>query len=217
MRPRRSEETLSALDDLIRAGKVRYIGCSNFSGWHLMKSLSVSERHGWARYVAHQAYYSLASRELEWELMPLALDQNVGTVVWSALAGGALERQDAARPAAADGQPPRDRGLPRRRALGQAVRHASTCSRQIAAETGKTVSQVALNWVLQRPSVVSVVVGARNEAQLRQNLGAVGWASMPARWRGSMPRARPARSIRTGTSAGFPALNPPPVPVSPKA
>ncbi len=84
------EETLSTLDNLIRSGKVRYIGCSNFSGWHLMKSLSVSERYGWARYVTQQVYYSLVARELEWELMPLALDQKVGTVVWSALAGGAL-------------------------------------------------------------------------------------------------------------------------------
>jgi len=86
------EETLHAMDDLVRAGKVRYIGCSNFSGWHLMKSLALSEKHGWARHVAHQAYYSLLAREYEWELMPLAIDQQVGTVVWSPLSGGP-ERQ----------------------------------------------------------------------------------------------------------------------------
>src|SRR5690606_36733614 len=84
------DETLSTLDDLVRAGKIRYIGCSNFSGWHLMKSLAVSDRHGWTRYVAHQAYYSLVGREYEWELMPLALDQGVGAFVWSPLGWGRL-------------------------------------------------------------------------------------------------------------------------------
>jgi aryl-alcohol dehydrogenase-like predicted oxidoreductase len=79
------EEVLNTLDGFVRSGKVRYIGCSNFSGWQLMKSLSVSERHGWSRHVAHQAHYSLAAREFEWELMPLAVDQKVGTVVWSPL------------------------------------------------------------------------------------------------------------------------------------
>jgi len=168
------DETLRALDDLIRAGKVRYIGCSNFSGWHLMKSLSISERYGWARHVAHQAYYSLASREFEWELMPLALDQKVGTVVWSALAGGALS-----------GKISRDKPAPADSRLSTADFLANARSdklydiidvlQAIAAETGHSVSQVALNWVLQRPSVVSIVVGARNEEQLKQNLGAVGW------------------------------------------
>jgi aryl-alcohol dehydrogenase-like predicted oxidoreductase len=168
------EETLSALDSLIRAGKVRYIGCSNFSGWHLMKSLSASERHGWARYAAHQVYYSLVSRELEWELMPLALDQKVGTVVWSALAGGALS-----------GKLRRGQPVPESSRLATAdfLAHARSDKlydvvdtlEAIAQEIGKTVSQVALNWVLRRPSVVSIVVGARNAEQLKQNLGAVGW------------------------------------------
>src|ERR1043165_4548892 len=80
----------SAPAALVRAGKIRYIGCSNFSGWHLMKSLAVSDRHGWTRYVAHQAYYSLVGREYEWELMPLALDQHVGCIVWSPLGWGRL-------------------------------------------------------------------------------------------------------------------------------
>lgn len=84
------EETLRTLDDLVTSGKVRYIACSNFSGWHLMKSLAVSERYGWARYVAHQAYYTLMTREFEWELMPLGIDQEVGTIVWSPLSAGRL-------------------------------------------------------------------------------------------------------------------------------
>ncbi len=96
------EETLETLDDLVRAGKIRYIGCSNFSGWHLMKSLDVSARYGLSRYVAHQAYYSLLGREYEWELMPLGLDQQVGAVVWSRWAGDG-SRKNPARPAEAGG------------------------------------------------------------------------------------------------------------------
>ncbi|HEV7380146.1 MAG TPA: aldo/keto reductase [Dyadobacter sp.] len=169
------EETLSALDDLIKSGKVRYIACSNFSGWHLMKSLSVSERYGWAKYVAHQAHYSLLSREFEWELMPLALDQQVGTIVWSPLSAGRLSgryRRNAAAPA--DGRIAQGGGE------GPAVPDEiffgiiDTLD-EVAEETGKTVAQVALNWVLQRPTVSSIVIGARNEDQLIQNLGAVGW------------------------------------------
>jgi aryl-alcohol dehydrogenase-like predicted oxidoreductase len=209
------DETLSALDDLVRAGKIRYIGCSNFSGWHLMKSLSVSERYGWSRYVAHQAYYSLASRELEWELMPLALDQKVGTVVWSALAGGALS-----------GKMRRGQPMPANSRLATADFLAGARSdklydtidvlEQIAAETGKTVSQVALNWVLQRPSVVSIVVGARNAEQLRQNLGAVGW-SLGAEQMAKLDAASETRPIYPyWHQRGFAARNPPPVPVSAK-
>jgi aryl-alcohol dehydrogenase-like predicted oxidoreductase len=173
------EETLRALDDLVRAGKVRYVGCSNFSGWHLMKSLAAAERHGWPRYVAHQAYYSLIGRDYEWELMPLALDQKVGTVVWSPLAGGRLTGKigrnrpvpEGTRTAVLGGMgppPPQDQLY----AIVDALE-------AIAGETGHSVSQVALNWVLQRPTVSSVVVGARNEAQLRDNLGAVGFKLDP--------------------------------------
>ncbi|HEX2890183.1 aldo/keto reductase [Vineibacter terrae] len=167
------EETLRALDDLMRAGKVRYAGCSNFSGWHLMKSLAVADRYGWPRYVAHQLYYSLLSREYEWELMPLALDQKVGAVVWSPLAGGRLT-----------GKIGRDRPAPpgtRTAVLGgmgpdypaeQFYAIVETLE-AIAREAGRSVSQVALNWVLRRPTVATVVIGARNETQLRDNLGAV--------------------------------------------
>lgn len=175
------EEVLSTLDDLVRAGKLRYIACSNFSGWHLMKSLAVSDRHGWSRYVAHQAHYSLVTREFEWELMPLALDQGVGTIVWSPLGWGRLTgkiRRGVPRPevsrlntVAADGGPP----VPEEHLLNVVDAIAA-----VAEEVGKTIPQVALNWLLRRPSVSSVIIGARTEAQLVDNLGAVGWELTPA-------------------------------------
>jgi len=170
------EETLRTLDDLVRAGKVRYVGCSNFSGWHLMKSLAVAERYGWPRYVAHQAYYSLISREFEWELMPLALDQKVGTVVWSPLAGGRLSGKVArnrpapagSRFAALGGMGPE---VPPDHLYG-----IVDVLEAIAGELDRSVSQVALNWLLGRPSISTLIIGARNEAQLRDNLGAAGFA-----------------------------------------
>jgi aryl-alcohol dehydrogenase-like predicted oxidoreductase len=169
------EETLSALNDLVQSGKVRYIGCSNFSGWHLMKSLSVSERYGWSKYVTHQAYYSLLSREFEWELMPLALDQNIGTVVWSPLAAGRLGgKYRRTQPAPADSRIAQGGGEGPVLSEEYWFTIVDTLD-ELAAETGKTVAQVALNWLLQRPTVSSIVIGARTEAQLTQNLGAVGW------------------------------------------
>ena len=168
------EETLRALDDLTTSGKIRYIGCSNFSGWHLMKSLSISEKNSWARYVANQAYYSLAGREFEWELMPLGLDQKVSTIVWSPMAGGALSGKITRK------NPP----LPGTRsasmdfvvsAKSEFLFNIVDVLEEVAKETGKTVPQVALNWVLHKPTVTSIVVGARNEQQLIQNFGAVGW------------------------------------------
>jgi aryl-alcohol dehydrogenase-like predicted oxidoreductase len=175
------EETLSTLDDLVRSGKIRYVGCSNFSGWHLMKSLAVSEKYGYARYVAHQAYYSLIGRSYEWELMPLGLDQKVGAVVWSPLGWARLTgkiRRSQPLPAvsrlqsklnAEAGPPVADEYL-------YAVIDAIDA---IAKETGKSVPQIALNWLLQRPTVSTLVIGARNEEQLRSNLGAVGWKLTP--------------------------------------
>jgi aryl-alcohol dehydrogenase-like predicted oxidoreductase len=175
------EETLNTLDDLVRAGKIRYIGCSNFSGWHLMKSLAVSERHNLARYVAHQAYYSLVGRDYEWELMPLGVDQKVSAVVWSPLGWGRLT-----------GKIRRGQPLPEGTRLQNAVTAGGgpqvpeeqlyrvvDALDAVAAETGKTVPQIALNWLLQRPTVANVIIGARNEEQLRQNLGAVGWNLTP--------------------------------------
>lgn len=171
------EETVSALDDLVRAGKLRYIGCSNFSGWHLMKSLAVSEKYGYARYVAHQAYYSLIGRTYEWELMPLALDQKVGAVVWSPLGWGRLtgkirRGQPMPETSRLNSQTSVELGPPVEQELLYRVVDVLD---EVAKETGKTVPQIALNWVLQRPSVSTVVIGARNEEQLKQNLGAVGW------------------------------------------
>ena len=171
------EEVLSTLDDLIRAGKIRYIGCSNFSGWHLMKSLAVSEKYGRDRYVAHQAYYSLIGRDFEWELMPLGLDQKVGTVVWSPLGWGKLTgklRRGQPLPATSRNQNPLSNEMGPQVAdeyLYQVVDALDA----VAAETGKTVPQIALNWLLQKPGVATLIIGARNEEQLRQNLGAVGW------------------------------------------
>ncbi len=169
------EETLKTLDDLITAGKIRYIACSNFSGWHLMKSLSVSERYGWARYVAHQAYYSLLDREFEWELMPLGIDQKVSTIVWSPLSSGRL-----------GGKFRRSQSIPENNRISQGGSHGPATNfellykivdalDEIAEETGKTVPQIALNWLLQRPTVANIIIGARDEEQLKQNLGAIGW------------------------------------------
>ena len=171
------EEAVSTLDGMVRAGKIRYIGCSNFSGWHLMKSLAFSERHGLARYVAHQAYYSLVGRDYEWELMPLALDQKVAAVIWSPLGWGRLtgkirRGQPLPKVSRLQSQLARDKGpqVPEEH-LFRVVDALDT----VANETGKTVPQIALNWLLQRPSVATLVIGARNQEQLKQNLGAVGW------------------------------------------
>jgi aryl-alcohol dehydrogenase-like predicted oxidoreductase len=173
------EETLGTLDDLVRAGKLRYIGCSNFSGWHLMKSLAISEKYGLARYVAHQAYYSLIGREYEWELMPLGLDQKVGAVVWSPLGWGRLTgkiRRGQALPKVSRLHVTADNGPP---VADEYLYRVVDALDGIAKETGKSVPQIALNWLLQRPTVANVIVGARNEEQLRQNLGAVGWSLTP--------------------------------------
>jgi aryl-alcohol dehydrogenase-like predicted oxidoreductase len=171
------EETLSTLDELVKSGKIRYVGCSNFSGWHLMKSLAASDAHGLSRYVAHQAYYSLIGRHYEWELMPVGLDQGVGCVVWSPLGWGRLT-----------GKIRRGHPLPDVSRLNDATNTSMGPQVDseylytvvdsldvVAKETGKTVPQVALNWLLQRPTVATLVIGARNEEQLRQNIAAVGW------------------------------------------
>jgi aryl-alcohol dehydrogenase-like predicted oxidoreductase len=169
------EETLKTLDTLVQSGKVRYIACSNFSGWHLMKSLSVSERYSWARYVGHQVYYSLINREYEWELMPLGFDQRVSALIWSPLGWGRLTgklRRNAPLPETSR--------LHKTAAYGPQVQDEHLYKvvdalDEVAKETGKAIPQIALNWLLQRPTVANVIVGARDEQQLRQNLGAVGW------------------------------------------
>lgn len=207
------EETLAALDDLVRAGKVLYVGASNFAGWELMKSLAVADRHGWPRYVAHQAYYSLAGRDYEWELMPLAADQGVGAVVWSPLGWGRLT-----------GKIRRGQPLPENSRLqSQTANDAGPqvdldylhdvvdALDEVAQETGKTIPQVALNWLLQRPTVSTVVIGARNEEQLKQNLGAVGWnltAEQVAKLDAASQRPKP---YPYWHQAGFAYRNPTPV------
>lgn len=171
----RVEETLRTLDDFVSSGKVRYIGCSNFSGWHLMKSLGISDRYGWAKYAAHQVYYSLLARDYEWELMPLQTDQQVGAVIWSPLSAGRLSgkynrenpRPQDARIAQGGGEGPE---YPEEQFFDLIA-----LLEKIAGETGKSVAQVALNWLLQKPTVSSIIIGARNAEQLKQNLEAANW------------------------------------------
>ncbi|HMA52707.1 MAG TPA: aldo/keto reductase [Magnetospirillaceae bacterium] len=171
------EETLRALDDLISAGKIGYIGASNFSGWHLMKALATSEKYGLARYVAYQGYYSLIGRDYEWELMPLGMDQGVGLMVWSPLGWGRLtgkirrgEAPKSGRLATKGGE----QGGPE--VDDEYLYGVVDVLDQIARETGKSVAQISLNWLLSRPTVANIVVGARTEEQLKQNLGAIGWS-----------------------------------------
>ncbi|MEV6767762.1 aldo/keto reductase [Nocardia sp. NPDC051030] len=170
------EEVLAALDDLVRSGKIRNVGASNFAGWQLMKSLAAADKHGLPRYVAHQVYYSLVGRDYEWELMPLGVDQGVGAVVWSPLGWGRLTGK------IRRGQPlPEGSRLHKTAEAGPPVNDELLYDvvdvlDELAAETGRTIPQIALNWLLQRPTVSTVIVGARNEEQLRQNLGAIGWS-----------------------------------------
>lgn len=166
------DEVLSTLDALVLSGKVRYTACSNFSGWHLMKSLAASQRHGWAKYVAHQVYYSLVGRDYEYELMPLGIDQKIGALIWSPLGWSRLTgkiRRGHPAPetsrlkATVDSAPPVE---------DEHVYRVVEAIDEVARENGKTVPQIALNWLLRKPTVSSVIIGARNEEQLRQNLAA---------------------------------------------
>jgi len=205
-------ETLSTLDDLVRAGKVRYVGVSNFAGWQLMKSLAVADRYGYPRYVAHQVYYSLVGRDYEWELLPLGLDQGVGALVWSPLGWGRLT-----------GRIRRGQPLPAGSRLHQTAEFGPPVDDDhlydvvdaldaVAKETGRTVPQIAVNWLLRRPTVASVIIGARNEEQLRDNLGAVGWsltAEQAARLDAASARTAPYPYFPYHRQEGFARLNPP--------
>ncbi|MER7703701.1 aldo/keto reductase [Kitasatospora sp. NPDC097605] len=206
------EEVLATLDDLVRAGKIRYTGVSNFSGWQLMKSLAAADRDARPRYAAHQVHYSLVGRDYEWELMPLGHDQGVGALVWSPLGWGRLTGRirrgtpipDGSRlHTTADYGPPVDDEL-----LFDVVDALDA----VAEETGRTVPQVAINWLLRRPTVSSVIIGARNEEQLRQNLGAVGWeltAEQVARLDAASLRTAPYPYFPYRRQEGFARLNPP--------
>ncbi|MFG3363186.1 aldo/keto reductase [Streptomyces griseofuscus] len=206
------EEVLSTLDDLVRAGKVRYLGVSNFSGWQAMKSLAVAERYGHPRYVAHQVYYSLIGRDYEWELMPLGLDQGLGALVWSPLGWGRLTgkiRRGQPLPANSRLHSTADYGPP---VEDEHLYRVVDALDEIAQETGKSIPQIALNWLLQRPTVSSVIIGARDEKQLRQNLGAVGWTLTPdqqARLDAASAKTAPYPYFPYQRQEGFARLNPP--------
>ena len=208
------EEVLSTLDGLVQAGKVRYLGVSNFSGWQIMKSLAIADRHGWTRYVANQAYYSLIGRDYEWELMPLGLDQGVGALVWSPLGWGRLTgklQRGQALPAGSRLHQTADFGPP---VEDERLYRVIDALNEVAAETGKSVPQIAINWLTSRPTVSSVIIGARNEEQLRQNLGAIGWSLTPEQRKkldaaSSVEAAYPHFPYRR--QEGFARLNPPAV------
>ncbi|OKI60886.1 aldo/keto reductase [Streptomyces sp. MJM1172] len=206
------EEVLSTLDDLVRAGKIRYLGVSNFSGWQTMKSLAAAERHGRQRYVAHQVYYSLLGRDYEWELMPLGLDQGLGAIVWSPLGWGRLTgkiRRGRPLPAGSRLHDTADYGPP---VEEEHLYRVVDALDEIARETGKAVPQIALRWLLQRPTVSSVIIGARDEEQLRQNLGAVGWSLTPeqmAALDAASRRPAPYPYFPYERQEGFARLNPP--------
>lgn len=170
------EETLSTLDQLVRSGKIRYVGGSNFSGWHLMKSLAVADRYGFPRYVAHQAYYSLLNRDYEWELMQLGIDQGIGGVIWSPLGWGKLTGKIRRGQPAQPGTRAHDIAGTGPLFEEERLFRVVDALERVAKETGKTVPQVALNWLLQRPTIATIIVGARNEQQLVENIGAQGWS-----------------------------------------
>lgn len=206
------EEVLSALDDLVRAGKIRYTGVSNFSGWQTMKSLAAAEKYGRLRYVAHQVYYSLVGRDYEWELMPLGLDQGIGAMVWSPLGWGRLTgkiRRHQPLPAGSRLHATADYGPP---VEDEHLYRVVDALDEIAQETGKAVPQIAINWLLRRPTVSSVIIGARNEEQLRQNLGAVGWTLTPeqmAKLDRASSRTAPYPYFPYQRQEAFARLNPP--------
>ncbi|MEV7089718.1 aldo/keto reductase [Streptomyces sp. NPDC093085] len=208
------EEVVATLDDLVRAGKVRYVGASNFSGWQAMKSLAAAERYGRTRYVAHQVYYSLVGRDYEWELMPLAVDQGLGALVWSPLGWGRLTgriRRGQPLPATSRLHRTADFGPP---VEDEHLYRVVDALNEVAEETGRSVPQIALNWLLGRPTVASVIIGARDEEQLRQNLGAIGWSLTPgqtARLDAASARTAPYPYFPYERQEGFTRLNPGPL------
>jgi len=201
------EETLATLDQLVRSGKIRYIGGSNFSGWHLMKSLAVSDRYGYPRYVAHQAYYSLLNRDYEWELMPLGVDQGVGAVIWSPLGWGKLTGKIRRGQPAKPGMRAHDIAGTGPQFEEERLFRIVEALDVVSAETGKTLPQIALNWLLRRPSVSTVIIGARDEAQLVENIGAVGWVLTPEQIARLDQASDVAAAYPVWHQRGFPMLN----------
>ena len=206
------EETLETLDTLVKQGKIRYLAASNFSGWHLMKSLALSEKHSWQRYVAHQVYYSLIGRDYEWELMPLGVDQKVGALIWSPLGWGRLT-----------GKIRRGHPLPEQSRLHVTADYGPPVSDEylyavvdaledVAKETEKSIPQVALNWLMTRPTVASVIIGARNEEQLRANLAAASFTLTPDQITRLEKASEPQLPYPYWHQDGFRERNPSPVP-----
>jgi aryl-alcohol dehydrogenase-like predicted oxidoreductase len=201
------EETLATFDQLVRSGKVRYVGASNFTGWHLMKSLAASDRYGYPRYVAHQAYYSLLNRDYEWELMQLGMDQGVGGVIWSPLGWGKLTGKIKRGQPAKPGTRAHDIAGTGPHFEEDRLYRIVDALERVAAETGKTVAQVALNWLLQRPTVATIIIGARNEEQLVENIGAQGWALDAAQIASLDEASDVAPAYPVWHQRGFPQLN----------
>ncbi|MFZ3554389.1 aldo/keto reductase [Streptomyces sp. BH055] len=206
------EEVLATLDDLVQAGKVRYTGVSNYAGWQLMKGLAEAEKHGRPRFAAHQVYYSPVGRDYEWELMPLAEEEGVGAVVWSPLGWGRLTGK------IRRGRPlPADSRLHRTAQFGPPIEdehlyRVVDALDEIATETGRAIPQIAINWLLRRPTVSTVLIGARNEEQLTQNLGAIGWELTPeqvAKLDAASETKAPYPYYPYRTQDGFRQLNPP--------
>ncbi|MFF8813300.1 aldo/keto reductase [Streptomyces pactum] len=214
------EEVLGTLDQLVRDGKIRYTGVSNFAGWQLMKSLAAADRLGYPRYIAHQVYYSLVGRDYEWELMPLGQDQGVGAMVWSPLGWGRLTgklRRGRPLPAGSRLHRTADYGPP---VADEDLFRVVDALDEVAAETGRTVPQVALAWLLRRPTVASVIIGARDEEQLRQNIGAVGWEltdEQVARLDAASGKPAPYPHFPYERQEGFARLSPPLFPYRPGA
>ncbi len=206
------EETLETLDTLVKQGKVRYIAASNFSGWHLMKSLAVSEKNSWQRYVAHQVYYSLVGRDYEWELMPLGLDQKVGALVWSPLGWGRLTgkiRRGHPLPEQSRLHTTADYGPP---VADEYLYTVVDALDEVAKETERSLPQVALNWLLTRPTISSVIIGARNEEQLKQNLAAAEFTLTPEQVAKLDKASEPRLAYPYWHQDGFRERNPSPVP-----
>lgn len=205
------EEVLSTLDQLVRSGKIRYVGVSNFSGWHLMKALGVADRYGYPRYVANQTYYSLIGRDYEWELMPLGIDQGIGALVWSPLGWGRLTgkiRRGQPLPETSRLHVTADQGPP---IDDEHLFRVVDALDEIAKETGKSIPQIALNWLFHRPTVASVIIGARDERQLKDNLGAIGWSLTPAQIAQLDVASTTTKPYPYWHQSGFAERNPPPV------